>query len=189
MKQDKKKSKALKIIGGFFLAFFLVCVLGIGTMISIMSSMNKEYSSREVIIGNGEKKALVIYEPSKSGIVKEMSLEMANKIANSGYTVTVNVPSKKLIYSWDEYDIIALGSPVYGGKVSGVLEEYVTQNQTSHKKIIMYCIGSNIEDQEEPAYMRTWIPDTNKTVALKGIKKDKETFYQSIDQLMKEWNQ
>ena len=135
----------LKIIGGFI----LLIGMGIFLMYHTVTSINKEYEPKENIINGGEKQALLIYEPSISSLTEDASLKIADVMNKKGYTVTINYPSDELKYDLDKYDTIVFGSPVFAGKVSPVLEEYIERNSIENKKVIVYTTGkfSNKKDE------------------------------------------
>lgn len=167
--------------------FVILIVAGIVTINLLMSCIKKEYKSDETIVGSGTKKALLIYEPSKSDIAEEVTMSVAQTMKDAGYTVTINYPSKELSYNWEGYDVIAFGSPVYFGNVSPALKEYVQNNQVENKKIFIYSIGAS-DDSKELEEMSSWTSSKNDIVKAKCIGKDKDTFYSFVKKTMTEWD-
>lgn len=190
MKQRKEQSKVkkiAKIIGLCILGLFLLMITaGIITMNTLSSCIKKEYKANETVIGSGEKKALLIYEPSKSDVAKEVSMSVAQTMKDAGYTVTINYPSKELTYDWKEYDVIALGSPVYFGTVSPALKKYVQRNPVENKKIFIYAVGM-ADDPKELIEMSSWISKNNNIVKTKCIAEDRETFIKSVEKTLTGW--
>ena len=137
------------------------------------------------MLGNGEKTALLIYEPSNSDTSKEVTLWIAQIMVNHGYTVTINFPSKELRYDWEKYDLIALGSPIYTGKVSPVLKDYVERNPVENKKILLYAMGLlPAGDNAEIEEMNTWISANNNIAKMKCKVDEREPFESFIEKTL-----
>lgn len=191
MKNRKEQNKGKKIVKRILLSilgiFLVMIVAGIVTINSLMSCIKKEYKPDETIVGSGAKKALLIYEPSKSDVAKEVTMSVAQTMKDAGYTVTINYPSKELSYNWEGYDVIAFGSPVYFGSVSPALKEYVQNKQVENKKIFIYSIGSS-DDPKELEEMSSWTSNNNNIVKAKCLSKDKETFYNLVKKTMTGWD-
>lgn len=187
-KQIKGKKSKKKIIFIILGVLFLAIVVGIGYLASVVTCINKEHKPNEIVLGDGEKTALLIYEPSNSNTAEEITLSVAQIMVDHGYTVTINYPSKELSYDWEKYDVIALGSPVYTGKVSPVLGDYVKRNPVENKNIILYAMGAMIaEDNEEINEMNSWISANNNIAKMKCIIDERETFESFIEKTMTDW--
>ena len=148
---------------------------------------NIEHDPDEVIIGSGQKQALVIYEPSKHDTTKDMTMILAETLVDEGFTVTINFPSSKLTYSWEDYDIIAFGSPVYVGEVSPVLKDYVESNPIQGKNILIYVTGMEPADTKELSKMTSWVNADNSIVSIKIAKEDKEVFTSFVRESLEQW--
>ena len=193
MKRNKEKVKGKGIVKKIVLSilgvFLLAIVLGISILTSIVGTINKEYKVGEIVIGEGQKTALVIYQPSKSNKSKDISMSIAQTMVDQGYKVTVNVPSKDLSYDWEKYDVIAFGSPIYMGKVSPVLKSYVERNPVANKKILIYAMGSSSADSTvEIDEMNTWVSTNNNIVKLKCKVEEKEAFENLVKKSIITWN-
>lgn len=95
------------------------------------------------------KKALVIYQPSRTDKVKVLAHEIAKGINEQGYEVTINYPGKFLPTDISEYAIIVFGSPVYETHPSSVLLDYMNSiNDYSKQKVILFASGY-LEDAPE----------------------------------------
>ncbi|MGB4660031.1 MAG: flavodoxin domain-containing protein [Mobilitalea sp.] len=187
-KQGKRKGIFKKIILSILGIFLIVVVVGIGILYSTVSSINKEHKTEEVVIGEGEKTALLIYEPSKHDTAKEVSMSVAQIMADNGYTVTINFPSSELSYDWANYDVIALGSPIYMGKVSPVLEDYAKRNPIENKNLLLYSIGSApVDNTTEIDEMNSWFSSNNNIVKMKCKIDERATFENTIEKVMTDW--
>ena len=154
----------------------LVLVIA-GALIWYFTTINcikKVHTPNEAAFGTGDMRALVIYEPSKHDTTKDMSTLLAETLADNGFTVTVNYPSSQLAYRWEDYDIIALGSPVYVKEVSPVLKEYVLNNPIEGKRIILFATGFETDETLELAEMASWVSSNNSVVSIKVSKDDGE---------------
>lgn len=189
-KQVKGKKGIKRIVLIILGVFFLAIVVGIGFLSSAVSSINKEHEPNEIVLGNGEKTALLIYEPSSSDTAQEVTLWIAQIMANHGYTVTINLPSKELSYDWEEYDLIALGSPIYTGNVSPVLKEYVERNPVENKKILLYAMGLlPAEDNKEINEMNSWISASNNISKMKCKVDEREPFESFVEKTLTDWDE
>ena len=98
------------------------------------------------IVGKEPKSALIIYQPTKDNVAKNITKVIADCLAPNGHTVTINYLSDDLNYILSEYDIIVFGSAVYIGRFSLVLGNYILKNRLKNKKVIVYTIAPNIKD-------------------------------------------
>ena len=190
MKETKKGSPIkiiLKIIIGLVCAGILVLVVGIGSLAYMVTSINKEYKSNEVIQGEGEKKALIIYEPSRTNAGEDITQSIAKVLEEKGYTVTINYPSKDLDYNWEDYNVIALGSAVFMGQVSPVLKEYVEKQKVENKHIFLYPMGADGKSTVEVEEMTSWIDESNDVVGKKCVVKDTAEFDDFVKATIDSW--
>ncbi|MDD3412854.1 MAG: flavodoxin domain-containing protein [Lachnospiraceae bacterium] len=184
----KRKGVIKKIILSILGIFLIAIAVGVGILQSTVSCINKEYTMEETVLGKGEKTALLIYEPSKHDTAKEVSMSVAQIMVDHGYTVTINCPTKELVYDWEKYDVIALGSPIYAGKVSPVLKDYVTRNPIENKNLLLYSIGSApVENTTEIDEMNTWVSEKNNIVKTKCKIDERVTFENYIDKTLTDW--
>ena len=98
-----------------------------------------------------------------------------------GYTVTINYPSDELKYDLDKYDTIVFGSPVFAGKVSPVLEEYIERNSIENKKVIVYTTGKFSNKKDELGKLESCISSNNEIYGEKYTKKTEESFLEFIN--------
>jgi len=177
----------------YIIAISIVAIILIGVAIAgvwyfaTINCIKKEYAPNEVVIGEGEKQALVIYEPSKHDTTKNVSMIIANTLAEEGYTVSVNYPSSNLTYNWEDYDIIAFGSPVYVGEVSPVLKSYVESNPITDKNILIYATGMVPEETKELVEMASWVKENNSIVSVKVTKEEGEKLISFIRESLNQW--
>lgn len=184
-KKKGVKKMILKIFGILLLVIVLIIIGGVVTIGSIVSSSNKVHEPDEVVVKGGEKKALLIYQPSKSSMTKDASLKLADVLKEEGYTVKVNYPSDKLNYDLNDYDVLAFGSPVYAGQVSTVLKDYMNNNPVENKKIIVYSVGSIPNNQDELNALEASVKGSNDIFKKKYTKDTEDDFYKFIKECVK----
>jgi len=141
--------KVLKIILKFIGISFAIFIL---IMLFIISANDNKNKSNEVILNskNSEsKKAIVIYQPSRTSVVKDLAYQFAKGLNDKGYEVTINYPGDFLDADLSKYSIIVFGTPVYIGTPSKVLIEYINRiKNVSDKKIISFISGGSKESPE-----------------------------------------
>lgn len=186
--QAKRKGIIKKVVFSVLGLLLLAIVVVIGWMYSTVTCINKEYTMEEIVLGEGEKTALLIYEPSKHDTAKEVSMSVAQIMADHGYTVTVNYPSSELSYDWKTYDVIAFGSPIYGGKVSPVLKDYVERNPVENKKLLLYSMGlAPVDNTAEIDEMNSWVSANNDIFKTKCKTDEREAFESIIEEALTDW--
>jgi len=134
-----------------FIGVIVVIVVGAALFFASYASLNtKELQSNEVILkGDGNKKALVLYQKSKHSTATDITMALAKALNENGYTVVINHPSSKLTYHTKDFDVLAFGSAVYMGTVSKPLQSYMEKTSFEGKKVMIYVVGSSTETNTE----------------------------------------
>ena len=159
--------KAIKMILIILATIVVLISCAVVWFYTLANSLSKEHKPAEVIIGSGEKSALVIYEPSMLSTTKDISMTIAEALAEEGFTVTLNLPSPQLDYKLADYDFIAFGSPVYAGRISSALKSYVEKNPVENKHILVYVTGGLVDDTKELEEMVSWVNPNNTVRSIK----------------------
>lgn len=108
------------------------------------NSIVHKSDERKIISSNSSKKALIIYQPSRTNLTSTMASSIAETLHKSGYEVTINYPSQELNYDISKYDVLVFGTPIYVGKYSQVLESYMrTIKDFSNKKVMIFSTGGD----------------------------------------------
>jgi len=147
----KGSKVGLKIFVGL-VAF--IAVIAIGAFIWynwVVSANDKEYSSEPEVLSvqNSDKKALVVFQPSRTNFTSDMAHQIAKALNDNGYEVTINKPGKELSTDESKYSVLVFGTPVYVKEHSPVLEEYMKSvNSYSQKKILLFSTGMEEEKSE-----------------------------------------
>jgi len=174
--------KVFKIV---FLGIGIFIIVAIIVAILVFTMLNKSNSKvnepNEVVYkGTSDKKALVVYQPSKGDTTENISTAAAKQLNGEGYTVVVNYPSEKLTYNLQDYDIIAFGTPVYMGQTSGTLTDYIKKNKFTGKKVLLYTTGSNTEAMDEVNKMEENLEKGNKVAKIKVSKEQEDKIKEFI---------
>lgn len=138
-----------------------------------LSILDAVHEPNELKIGNGKKSAIIIYQPSKHNAAYNITMAIANALADNDYSVVINHPSDKLLYDLTQYDLIAFGSVVYAGKFSSVLYNYIMSNRFKNKKVLAYTVGYKINDKTDLNELKVLLDDMNDVYTIK-VKKGQE---------------
>lgn len=135
-----------------FLALIVLFAAFMGFAAWISNSNNQVKGDNEEILKSEQsnpKKALLVYQPSKTGAASEIAHQIAKGLNEKGYEVTMNYPGKNLSYDTSKYSLLVFGSPVYIGKVSSALTDYMKGiKDAGDKKVIIYTVGGSKETKE-----------------------------------------
>ena len=152
-----------------FLGYTLLFFLFIAFLVSIwlkngLKALRITHKPNEIKVGNGQKSALLIYQPTNHMSVTKLTKVLADCLANNGYAVTINYPSNETNYILSEYDLIIFGSGVYLGSLSPVLSDYIWRNKFKNKKVLIEfirkrsaeeCYRILCEKSEIPVFLMT----------------------------------
>ncbi len=117
-------------------------------LLKFMMRMNtKILSPNEIILGDNtqEKSALIIYQPTVHNSGRDITFVIGNKLVEMGYQVTVNYPSPAISYDLNKYDIIVLGSGVYGSNTSAALKRYMSNINFHGRNTMIYVVGKDLK--------------------------------------------
>lgn len=116
---------------------------------------------------NSDKKALVLWVPSKHSGCKNVKNQIVSTLAEYGYFVKSNYPILSNVYNYDEFDFICYISPVYFGKVSKTLCETMVSTNYKNKKVAVVCVGKALNSKNEVDYMKSLIDRQNEFSTIK----------------------
>lgn len=193
MKVKRKMKLGIKILIGIVL-ILVISGLSIAVWYSAtVNSIKKELAPQEVVIGSGNNTALLIYQPSNADAVSSPTVSaktaIAKTLADRGYKVTVNYPSKRLDYDLKNYDTIIFGSPVYSGNLSPVLKEYAESNPITGKNILIFVTGMYPEDEKELKDMKTWVDENNQVEAIKISEGENSRLTSFVTRALESWEE
>lgn len=156
----------------------------------IVDTNTKVNKSNEKVISlksNSDKKALIIYQPSRTNVTSKAANVVGDTLKNLGYEVTINYPSGKLNYDISQYQVLVFGTPIYVGNHSSVLEEYMKSiKDYSGKKVLVFATGGNREDINALDYLQGIVKGAAKIEKVKLINGDTNTAIDMVKALIKE---
>lgn len=183
---ESKKIKMFGIILAISLSIILIVFLALNIWTNTI--LNKNHNSQEIIIGTGKKQALLIYQPSNGDTTKNIGQEIAEKLAQDGYTVTINMPSEKTNYNINNYDLLVFGSPVYFGKFSTPLKNFMTNEKIENKNTIIFITGKFTKEHKEELEMKALLDPSNNIYTIKTNQeevKELHKFMESVFEKLK----
>jgi flavorubredoxin len=139
--------KKFLIVAGCIVGLIVLIFIGVMGFMYYLSSSNNDYKGEYTNVlkstDSYAKKALVVYQPSRSEEFGKVAEQLAKGLNESGYEVKISYPGKHLSADVKEYSVVAFGSPVYMGQPSTALTDYMKEiKDISNKKIIVFSIGS-----------------------------------------------
>ncbi len=164
----------LSVVVGIALILALVIYLifrAMRNMGKIVEFNNTPLEPDEQVIGDGEKKAIIIYQPSKNGGTTDIVGAIKEVLAD--YTVTVNYPSEKLEYNLNDYDLIVFGSAIYALHPSECMIEYAQSQKLENKDVFVFVTGLHPEEKEGLEELKNAVGGINNVF---GIKVQKTQF-------------
>ncbi len=156
----------------------ILVLIGLVVVFCIFKSyadiITREFKPDETIIkGDGKnKKALILYVPSKHDSAEIIKNNTAQKLVQKGYTVHINYPSSESSYNYDEFEIICYISPVYMSRVSMPMCELMISSNYQKKKVIIISVGLEMDKKEELNYMQKNLNQLNEFNLIKVKKED-----------------
>lgn len=157
------------------LLIMLVC--GVAAMIFFKLTIGKRDSWKkpeEIRMGDGEKRALFLYQPSNGRHNVPLAMALAGALAERGYAVTLNHPSEQLAYDPAQYDLLVYGSPVYMGETSKALRNYIQAHPVAGKDVLLFVTGMEPEKAPELEALKLLLPDENRIHAVKVSCKEQQ---------------
>lgn len=139
--------KKFLIVAGCLVGVVVFLIVGVMAFMFFLSSSNNAYKGEYKNVlestASPEKKALVVYQPSRSKEFAKITNQLAKGLNESGYEVTMSYPGKHLSADVKDYSIVAFGSPIYMGQPSTALTDYMKElKNLSDQKVIAFSIGS-----------------------------------------------
>ncbi|MHB8065603.1 MAG: flavodoxin family protein [Ruminiclostridium sp.] len=168
--------KKILIVAGCLVGIVVLLIIGMMAVMFFLNSSNNAYKGEYTNVLKSAtpstKKALVVYQPSRSKEFGKITDQLAKGLNESGYEVTVSYPGKHLSADVKDYSVLAFGSPIYMGKPSTALTDYMKQIKAlSNKRIIVFSIGS-IEATPEFEIFKTNLSGGEIYKQIKFIAKD-----------------
>lgn len=155
-----------------------LAALGVVTVMILLKSTvrtrDRVRRPDERVYGAGNRRALLLYQPSNRGSNVNTTLALAKVLGAEGYTAIVNHPSEVLPYRPEDFDLLLFGTNVYLGQTAKPLQSYLRAQRFTGKRVILYVTGS-LAGAPELAELAGCVPPGNdvRTVKLKSGEQDK----------------
>ena len=96
-------------------------------MVALLDLMSYTATGSETLEPEGTPvgKALVVYSPGLSGQAEGAAKEMAEALQSQGYLVELAGVRSGAASNISGYDVLIVGGPMYGGKVSSSIDRYL----------------------------------------------------------------
>lgn len=117
--------KVLRIVGIIFLIIVVLFVSVFAFLNFDLMSYTATGSETLNPAGASIGRALVVYNPGFSGSAKQAATKIAVDLQARGYTVILAGVRSGMASSTSGYDIIVAGGPMYWGRVSSSIDEYL----------------------------------------------------------------
>lgn len=143
---------------------------------------NTPLEPEETVSGAGEKKAIIIYQPSFNGGTTDVVCALKEELAD--YTVTVNYPSDKLDYNLEDYDLIIFGSAIYASEPSECLIEYIQSQSFSGKTVFVFTTGIKLSELDGLEKVKNSVGGVNNVFGTKAKKEDLQVFQKNLQNVL-----
>ena len=156
----------------------LLAAAAVGVMIFFKLTVSLRDSRRrwaEKRLGQGARKALLLYQPSNARRNVPQAEALAARLAEMGYAVTVNHPSEDLPYAPGDYDLLVFGSPVYMGETARPLRRYLESLPFAGRRVLLYVDGLDLEHAPELEELKGLVSAGNELHAVKVAPRDRES--------------
>lgn len=141
--------RILLIIAGIIV---LTLIAGFVFMNILTSNFNHSAGNHQQILKSAagtNKKAIIIYQPALTDATAKIARQIAKGLNDSGFEVTINNPGSYLSSDLTQYQVVVFGSPVYGGKLSPVLLDYmITVKIQPDQKVVIFDTGASNNSEE-----------------------------------------
>lgn len=108
----------------------IVAFVAFGAFAGLLMSgiINREVVSEiDVVNSDGDKTALIVYQPGFSGLPKDVSYTFAEGLAANGWRVEITTASPEAPSDFSKYSLLVLVYPNYGSAVGTAIVKYVSR--------------------------------------------------------------
>lgn len=95
------------------------------------------------------KKALLVYQRSRTSFASKVAVSIAEKLSENGYDVLMNYPGDYMTKDLSEYDLVILQSPIYMAGASSVLADYIKSIENYGDAKVIFCCTGMLNTMEE----------------------------------------
>jgi len=148
----QKRWKQIILLLAILLILALV-VFGVFGVLLVTGVLNREIVSEvEVISTDGDKAALIVYQPGFSSFPRDVSYAFADGLASSGWRVKITTASPQTPTDLLEYSLLTLAYPVYGGNPGTAIISYMNRlsDLNGTNIVVIACGGGDSGEIENP---------------------------------------
>ena len=120
----------------------------------------------------GNRNALILYQKSRFSLTQDTVICMAEGLQKEGYSVVANHPRHDVPYEIQDFDLVVLCSPVYGGTVSRPLLDYASSHDFSGRKVVVVITGKDLSTDAEIRMVTEVVSGTDDVNGLKTDRAD-----------------
>lgn len=95
------------------------------------------------------KKALVVYQTSRTDFANDVVDSYAENLSNNGYDVLVNHPGDYMPTDISEYDLVIFQSSVYMSQISPVMIDYIKGIEKYGDAKLLFVVTGMLDSTEE----------------------------------------
>jgi flavorubredoxin len=125
------------------LVVFLAVVIVLFALVGYVGLMlNRDViSGIDVLNPDGNKVALIVYQPGLSSFPRDVSYAFGNGLASSGWRVEITTASSQAPSDLSKYGLLVLGFPIYGGSPGTAMVRYVDRLADLHgiNTVVVAC--------------------------------------------------
>lgn len=153
-------------------AAFVFMMAGVFVMWFLFFRINtvEQVYEESVWESQGNRNALILYQKSRFSLTQDTVICMAETLQKVGYSVVANHPRHDLLYEIQDYDLVVLCSPVYGGTVSQPLLDYASSHDFSGRNVVVVITGKDLSTDAEIGMVMDAVKGTDD---INGIKTDR----------------
>ena len=151
-----------KIVLVVFVVFLIAGVIALAYVgIRISSDVASEI---EILNPEGSKSALVIYHPGMTSVMKDVTYAFADGLISNGWRAEITTPSSEAPTNISGYDLLVLGSPVYGFSLTPTIKRHLERIGDLQKIETVAILTAAGAPGESASTMEKAILDSNGTV-------------------------
>jgi flavorubredoxin len=134
-------------------------------MVYIGFKMNSDVASEiDVLNAQGTTTALVIYHPGMTSFMRDVSYAFVDGLVSNGWRVEITTPSSKAPTNLSGYDLLILGSPIYGFSVTPTIDRHLDRIGDLQKIETVILLTGAGSPGNSASIMEQAILDSNGTV-------------------------
>jgi hypothetical protein len=132
---------------GLLVAIVVVLVIAAGSMMWLVNTISQERVTPLTTLNPDgvAGTALLVYHPGLSDFPDRIVTAFADGLVQSGWTVDRTTASGKAPAEFAAYDLVVLGSPIYGGPAKP-LSDYIARADFGGKPVVLLLTGAGDPD-------------------------------------------